>query len=147
MDRVLWADEFRPDGIAASDHDVNLAAGLGSIAWGAGGVVGKHPLAATQIGNAHGRKLHAAKLFGRKGDRHPDDAVENSVFAQDAPKRLAPTEQPDLGLAQGELVLAQANRSPGRPDLHGTELRLIGAPIRLKKVEDIVLPRIDAGLK
>ena len=63
------------------------------------------------------------------------------------PKRAALAKQSDVGPAQGQSVLAQADGSPRRADLHGTQSRLVGPQVRREEVEDVVLARIDPGLE
>src|SRR4029077_2270504 len=109
-ERVRRADELRPNGATASDDDMDLAARSFPFLVLPGRVVGEHSLRATEVGNAHGRELHAAEFLRRKGDGDPYDAVENPVFAQDAPERLALAQQAHVGPTQGELVLSQAER-------------------------------------
>ena len=55
--------------------------------------------------------------------------------------------EPDPRPSQRQPVLAQADGSAGRPDFRRAEFRLIGAQVRREEVEDVVLARIDAGLK
>ena len=71
-------------------------------------VVRKHSLRAAQVGHAHRRELHAAQLLRRKRDRHADDAIEDAVVAQDAPKRLALSQQPHVGLAERKSLRSPA---------------------------------------
>ena len=84
-------------------------------------VMGKRPLRAAQVGNAHGRQLHAAELLGRKRDRHAEDAVEDAVAAENAPERLTLAEQPHVGLAAdrnriGPQPIRRGARCESRPN-------------------------------
>ena len=129
--RVLRPDQVGADHVARPDDVMHLAAGLprpvlpagGRVGVGPGRVVGEHPLRAAQVGDAHRRQQHAAQLLRRERDRHADDATEDAAVAQEVPERPALAEQPDVGLAERDAVLPQAERAPRRPDLDRAQLR------------------------
>src|SRR5262249_29130284 len=114
---------------------------------GARRVVREHALRAPEVGDAHCGKQHAPQLFGWKRDRDPEHATEDSVLAQDVPERLALPQQPNVRLAQRDPVLSQADRTAGRPNFHRAQLGLIAAEVGGQEIKDVVLARIDAGLK
>ena len=128
---------------------VHFAAGLFAFVRAAGWCRCENmPWVPRRSGSAHGRQLHAAELFGRKGDRHAEDAVENAVVAEDGPERLALAQQTHVGLAAGQCgTFPSRSVRRGGADLDGTELRLIGPLVRREEVEDVVLAGIRAGLK
>src|SRR5205085_1859227 len=83
---ILWTDQPRANRVAVQRNGLRVAAGWFIAALALRGVKGEHALGATQVGDAHGRELHAAQFLRRKGDRHALDATCDPVLAQDAPK-------------------------------------------------------------
>ncbi len=144
---VLRADQIGANGVAIAKDVMDLSARLFTLIPNAGRVIGEHPLRAAQVGDAHSREQHSVQLLGREGDRHADDATEDAVLAQDVPEGLALTKQPHISPSEWDMVLADLDRPAGRPDLDRAQLGAIGAQVRRKEVEDIVLARVHTGLK
>ena len=139
---MVGADQLGLHRVALADDGVDVAADLLALVPAAGRVVGEHPLRAAQVGHAHRREQHAAQLLRRERDRHAQDAAEDAVVAQDVPERAALAQEPDGRPAEGDLILAQAEDAPGRPDLDRAELRVVVRQVGREEVEDVVLARV-----
>src|SRR5579871_3270967 len=123
------SDQLAANGIAVLDDEVDVAAGLFSIAMSAGGEMRERTLCAAQVRHAHGRELNATQLLRGKGNRHAQDAVEDAMLAEHMPERFAFAKQANVGLAEWEAILAQSETACRRPDLDRAELGLIGAQV------------------
>src|SRR6478735_8460561 len=117
------------------------------VAAGARGAEAECSLASLQVRHAHAGKQHAGKLLRRKSHRNANDGAKNARLAQPVPERRPFAQTFYVGFAEWQRILANLQMAFGLADLCGRKIRKIVFQIAGQEIINIVLPRINAGLK
>ena len=104
-------------------------------------------LASFQVRDAHAGEQHAGKFLRRKSHRNPNDRAEDARLAQPMPEGSSAPQTLDLGFAQRQRVLANAQMALGFADLRRGKKRKIVLQIAGQEIINIVFAGVDSGLK